>query len=418
MREKVTAIGVKKESWLFIAAMLTIHAFLAWYSADYLREGYADFTIFYTAGRILHEGPRSSLYDGNLQYRLQKQFAPNVKTRQAALPYNHPPFEALLFVPLILLSYVHAYVVWNLFNLAFLCVIPFVLRDHVALLRRHPPWFWVLSILAFFPIFMTLIQGQDSVLLLLIFSSTFAFLKKNADFLAGCCLALGLFRFHMVLPLALILLLRGKKSAILGFASVAACWLIVSAGLVGWSTVLHYPQYVIHLETAGAGGAIAPVKMPTIHGLLDPITAPYLGKITSATLIAIFSFLFILIGALCWPNKNVRTNFDLSFSIVVLITVLVSYHAYAHDLSILFLPLLLVANYVSETSWPAGQRNLNMLLPMFLLCLSPLYLLLWFHYQHLNLIGLVLVWWFLVLWWEIRQKSKTISLDYPEHSEK
>ena len=227
---------------------------------------------------------------------------------------------------------------------------PLLLRDHVAILRVRPPWFWVLLLLAFYPVFMTLIQGQDSILLLLIFVLTFVLLKKDVDFLAGCCLALGLFRFHMVLPVALIFLLRGRRNAIFGFASIAVFWFAVSAGLVGWSTVLHYPQYVLHLEAGGAGGAIDPVKMPTIHGLLDPMMVPYAGKIASAALVGMLSCALILLGTFCWPSKNVRTNFDLSFSIVVLITVLVGYHVYAYDLSILFLPLLLVANYVRETA--------------------------------------------------------------------
>jgi len=389
--------------------MLIVHACLALHLADYIHKGYADFTIFYSAGKILHEGPRSDLYDGNLQYKVQKQFAPNVKIRQAALPYNHPPFEALLFLPLIGFSYIHAYLLWNLFNVVILCAIPVLLRDHIAILRTHPLWFWVLVALAFFPVFITLLQGQDSIFLLLVFVLTFVSFKKNADFIAGCCLALGLFRFHMVLPFALILLLQGRKKAILGFSSVAACWFLISVGLVGWNTVIHYPQYVMQLEVAGAGGAISPGNMPTIHGLVDPVIATQLGKITSVVIVGILSALLVLICVFFRPNKNKQTNFDLSFALAVLITVLVSYHAYAHDLSVLLLPLLLVANHLREASLPLDLKNGNMLMPMILLCVSPLYMFLWFRYQHLNLIGLVILWLSWALWREIRQRYESMS---------
>ena len=213
--------------------MLILHAVLAWNLREYIPKGYADFTIFYSAGKIIRSGPRANLYDGTLQFQVQREFAPEVRIRQAALPYNHPPFEALLFVPLTWLGYLNAYLVWNLFNLLALCTIPILLRDQVALLRTRPPWFWALLALAFFPAFMTLIQGQDSILLLLIFVLTYVFLKKNADFVAGSCLALGLFRFHLVLPLALILLLRSKRKAVLGFSCVAVFLLVLSVGLVG-----------------------------------------------------------------------------------------------------------------------------------------------------------------------------------------
>jgi hypothetical protein len=61
----------------------------------------------------------------------------------------------------------------------------------------------------------------------------------------------------------------------------------------------------------------------------------------------------------------------------------------------------------------ADQRNRNMLAPMFLLYLSPLYMLLWFYWQHLNLLGLVLLWWTWALWREIRQQSKATSAELP-----
>ena len=393
--------ALKAAGWSFLAAMLILHALLVWDLRDFIPKGYADFTIFYSAGKIMRDGPRVDLYDGASQFAVQKEFAPGVRIRQAALPYNHPPFEALLFVPLTSFPYFDAYLIWNLFNVFILCAIPFILRSHVAILRTHPQWFWTLLSLAFFPVFMTLIQGQDSILLLLLFVLTFVFLKKNAVFIAGSCLALGLFRFHLVLPLALILLLRGKRNVILGFISVALLLLLLSVGLVGWSTVMHYPEYVVHLEAAGAGGGIFPGNMPTVHGLLAPFIGVSMGKLTGGLIIGLLSLVLLVIAAVYWPKRSVRTDFDLQFSFVLVITVLVSYHAYAHDLSLLLLPLLLVANHVQSTSASFARGKLALLGPMFLLFWSPLYIVLRFRYAHLNLLALALLWWTWGLWREI-----------------
>ena len=111
MVETPKPVVLRKTGWLLLVATLILHAYLAWHLKDYIRNGYTDFTIFYSAGKILREGPRPSLYDRDLQYQVQKQFAPNVTIRHAALPYNHPPFEALLFVPLTWFSYLNAYLV-------------------------------------------------------------------------------------------------------------------------------------------------------------------------------------------------------------------------------------------------------------------------------------------------------------------
>jgi hypothetical protein len=252
---------------------------------------------------------------------------------------------------------------------------------------------------------MTLVQGQDTLLLLLIFTLVLIFQKKNADFAVGCCLGLGLFRFHSVLPLVLVLLLMRKRNAVLGFMSIAVVLLLVSIGLVGWRTVVHYPEYVMHLEAVGAGGAIVPANMPTIHGLLDPIIRARLGNLGTTAFVGIVSAVLLFVAAY-WP-RNRQVNFDLHFSLVLVITVLVSYHAYAHDLSLLLLPQILVANYLLSHSISESVK-LSIVVPMFLLFLSPLYVILWFRYSYMNLLGLVLLWWAWQLWREMsRQRAKT-----------
>ena len=59
------------------------------------------FTIFYTAGKcIVPQGHGRQLYDLRTQFAIQREFASEVKHRENPLPFNHPPFEALLFAPL------------------------------------------------------------------------------------------------------------------------------------------------------------------------------------------------------------------------------------------------------------------------------------------------------------------------------
>src|SRR5215467_5043676 len=97
--------------WLL--AMSLIHAIIVYQTLPLLRRGYQDFTIFYTAGRILQGGQTGSLYDLKAQYKLQQDFASFVAIRKGPLPYNHPPFEALLFLPLAYLPFWSAYLLWT-----------------------------------------------------------------------------------------------------------------------------------------------------------------------------------------------------------------------------------------------------------------------------------------------------------------
>jgi hypothetical protein len=52
--------------------MLLLHAVLAWRSWRAISTGLPDFTIFYTAGEILHEGHGYELYDDRVQEDVQR----------------------------------------------------------------------------------------------------------------------------------------------------------------------------------------------------------------------------------------------------------------------------------------------------------------------------------------------------------
>ena len=100
--------------------MLSLHLIIAWDSIDLIRKGYPDFSTFYSGASMVRQGLGKQLYDEATQYRIQLQFAAGVSIRQGPLPYIHPPFEALLFIPFTWFSYPTAYLLWDLLNLVFL----------------------------------------------------------------------------------------------------------------------------------------------------------------------------------------------------------------------------------------------------------------------------------------------------------
>jgi len=205
---------------------------------------------------MVRQGLGHQLYDEAMQFKVQREFSPEVANRLAALPYNHPPFEAALFVPFTYVPYPWAFALWDLANLAMLVSLPFLLRPHLPQLQNYPWPLWVLANLAFFPIFITLLQGQDAILLLFLYAVAFVCLKENRDVWAGGWLALGLFKPHLALPLIFLLLVQGRRRILAGFALVAAILVLVSIAIVGKQGMELYPRYVIHLENTLARGAI------------------------------------------------------------------------------------------------------------------------------------------------------------------
>ncbi len=95
---------------LYLAAMVLIHAIVFWNVRKPIQKGYSDFAIYYCAASIVRQGLGHQLYDESVQFMVQQEFAPEVPIRRGALPYTHPPIEALFFAPFSYLSYVQAFV--------------------------------------------------------------------------------------------------------------------------------------------------------------------------------------------------------------------------------------------------------------------------------------------------------------------
>src|SRR6266581_3771603 len=284
----------KKLVLFFLAGMLSLHVAVAWRSRELIRKGYPDFTALYSAGKIVREGVRKQLYDSQTQYRIQQEFAAGVSIRQGPLPYIHPPWEALLFVPFAWFSYPMAYLLWNAVNVLILLSLPFLLRNQLPQLRHVSALFWLFVSLAFYPIFFDLLQGQDILPLLLFFTLAFVSLKQDNDLAAGCWLGLGLFRFHLVLPLMLILLLHRKRRALLAFLLVAFSLGLVSIATVGWQEALHYPTYIWSVENSTGSTTSLVSSMPNLRGFVH-MMLPWTPRVAVA--VSVVSTLILLLAS-------------------------------------------------------------------------------------------------------------------------
>ncbi len=393
-----------------LAGTLAIHAFLFWHDRALIAKGYPDFTIFYSAGLMVRQGLGHELYNDIEQSRMQKSFAPAVEIRQGPLPYMHPPFEALIFAPLTLLSYPAAYAVWGLLNLCMLALGPVLLRQSVPVLWRQPCVVWWLAELAFFPVFMALLQGQDVILLFLLESLAFRALVRNSNFLAGCWLGLGSFKIHLIFPIVLIVALGWKRPKILlGFLATCFCLSAISIAIVGWPQAVRYPQYLFHLESVGANGAIMAAIVPNLRGLLEgwKMSAGLLHAFAVLTLIL---SLVLLAWAIAISRKYFSSQIGLLFALATTTSVLVSYHTFLSDLILLLVPLAASLSFTgsSRLQW---SRDLPFLVPAGLLLFTPVYLLLLFRFEHLNLLAMILLLWLYGIQRRIKAESHPRQLD-------
>jgi len=376
--------------------MVAIHAAFLWSVRGRIQKGDPDFTAFYTAGKILREGRGAELYRGTTQNAVQWEFATDTDLRQGPLPYICPPFEALIFVPLTFLPYAVAFTLWNLLNLGLLFAIALLLRQSLDSqgdpLRQIPLWEWVLALLAFFPVFTNFLQGQDGILLLLVFVLGFRALDRNAEFRAGCWFGLGVFKYHFVVPLVLILALWKGRKLVWGFAATASAAALLSLGIVGWHGALRYPAYAWHIVSVPGHGQTPVGLMSNLVGLATgwplPETLVWPLRVVALTGSAVLLIVVVRMRSLA---RDVRF-FRLSFACAVITATLVSYLTNTHDLCLLVLPLALLADYVA-IHWSERQAIRALLIPVVPLLISPLWIFLWMGWGKLNLVAILLLWW-------------------------
>lgn len=364
-----------------------INAYFLWMQWWGLAKGYADFTIFYSAADIVRSGQAKQLYNEQLQYLAQRAAAPDVSIRSMALPYNHPPYEALIFLPLTYLPYLPAYLMWSAFNVAFLFIAITLLRPS-AQSTGSTVWLFIAALI-FFPVFITLFQGQDLLLLLLIVSATYASIKRGNDFLAGCILGLGLFRPELALPMALLIVLnRGKRFAI-GFSVAAASLLVISAVIVGRASLLAYPAYVWHMERVRGHGSIVPTDMPNLRGLISLFVQNQIGALISV--VAVSATVLAVSAWKVW-SRVIVSNTERIFCIAALCSLLISFHGLKHDLALLVIPVMFACAGWNEAQDARSQALL--LWPVLFFFCTPILIFLWLGLEKFCLVALVLVAWF------------------------
>lgn len=385
---------------IFIAGVLCLHLLFFVNLRERIKRGYPDFTVFYTAATILRNGLGRQLYDEHVQYEVQKTSVGQIPSRRGPLPYIHPPYEALVFLPLSWLPYPQAFAVWDVLNLGVLFGVALLLRRSVNALRLIPPWEFVIASLAFFPVFDCFLQGQDSILLLLLCGLGFNALKRDADVLAGCWFALGVFKFQFIIPIVLLLVIWKRSRVAIGFTVVSALLVLISAGVTGWQSLLHYPAFVLGITKSPSTGGVAAGFAPNLRGLAQGLLS-FSTPLGSAAALLSSIILFFFAAAkgreACQPK-----SLELQFSLAVAASVLIAWQTNMHDLSLLVLPLVLIVDYCLHLL-PQSQRKL-LLLPVLPLLISPLWIVLWLVGGMVNLMTIPLLWWV----WEM---GRAISRD-------
>lgn len=290
-----------------------------------------DFGAFYFSSKqLLHEGG-ATLYDFALQQKYQALYHTDPRAY-----FYYPPIALLPFLPLSFLPINAAYVCWTLLSVAMLVVSIWILTRLYPVL---PSTTAISAALLFPPVLWCLMHGQTSLLALLLYTVAFRFVHSGKELHAGLVLSLLLFKFQLVLPFMLCVLLARKWRMLAGFAMGAAAVILASYAMIGPTGVSLYRQALSAMSHANA--SVFPREMASYRGLAYLIS----GRDPSVAIIGAASLATCVFASIPW-----RKNWQIGFSLAIVASLLSGYHLNPQDVALLLVPLFVAASVFSARS--------------------------------------------------------------------
>jgi Glycosyltransferase family 87 len=312
-----------------------------------------DFLHLYTLGSLALAHRGGDLYNMQAQAELAAQRVP-AAAGVRYLPL-YPPQVSVFFAPFARLSYGWALVLWLALSAAIYAFSVHTMWRACPGLRNRGRTVLILA-LAFSAFWHLIAWGQTSALALACFTLAFFALRNERDFLAG--LALGCLIFKPQLGVA--------AAVIFG---IALRWRVIAGALISASA-----QLAAARRYYGPGPlrewVHALLNFPNLLPLLEPkpyqthslrsfwtMLLPWPGL--ALALYVVTAFLALALAIRCWQS---RLSLPLTYSALLLATVLVSPHLTVYDLVILGPAFLLLSDWCIAHPDDSNQPLVKILL--------------------------------------------------------
>lgn len=300
----------------------------------------SDFSQDYLAGRAVLQG--RSIYD---TFVGADYVAAGLESYQ--MDNYHPPTTIALMLPLALLPYQAAIVLWTA-----ICVGLYLLSWAMVLrtLGVRPPRA-LLPLLAglsllWFPLQFHIILGQLSIPMMACVVGAWSALRRGREGLAGALLALAVLLKIFPALLLLYLLLRGRWRAVAAAAAVGLAGLALTLAVIGPADVL---RYRVEVAPANLREYAAYPHNVSLHGVFsrllagDQFIAPLVeAAAAAAALTAAVSLAMLgLLALAAWRAPRGGAGDDLAFALICAAMPLLTPTSWSHGFVLLALPLAL-----------------------------------------------------------------------------
>jgi hypothetical protein len=296
----------------------------------------SDFIAFYTAGRLVQSEGFQSVYDIDLQQDVQEAEVGFPLVPGQVLLYNHLPILLPLLQWIVSTDYIVSFYRWiTLLILAYsaaLAILSQVLKRQ-GVDRPSNLLIGVAGFL-FLPVFFSLMNGQDTAMLLLGVAIWMYGLISRKELLAGLGLSLATLRPHLALFLAIPMLFR-NRNIFWGFVLGSLILALLSVLLLGAEGTKDYMNILL-LSGGGEWYGMKENAMYNLIGLLSRFLPQVEAGMIRASGWLFYGAALICISMLWFKAQDLNSGL---IGLTILCSIVTAPHLHFHDLALLLITI-------------------------------------------------------------------------------
>jgi hypothetical protein len=312
-----------------------------------------DFITFWSASQLSLGGEPAAAFDAAKLFEVEQATVPGI---DKPFLWHYPPTFQLVTLPLALVPYIFSYLIW-----ASLTLLAFVLV--IAKLAPSPRTIWIA--LAFPGTYINFLQGQNGFLTAALFGGAVLCLEKR-PILAGILIGLLSYKPHLGLLIPLALICGRQWTAFLSAAVTTVIFALVATLAIGTESWVAFWNDIPVVRLVVEQGLLPWTEMPSLYtalrlvGLSD--VPAYVAQLCLAVAVAVAV-------ALVWLR---RVPTSAAAAVLVSGTLLVTPYSFNYDLTLLAVPMALLAWDGYRHGWLRGEREVLVLIWLLPLVMAPI----------------------------------------------
>jgi hypothetical protein len=278
-------------------------------------------------------------------------------------PTPHPPTLILFFSPFLFMSYEQAARVWFIIEIGLLLSISLLtVRHAIGKITPYVAFIIFASLLGWNAVFQELIYGQLQLLILFMLMIALMLLRKDHQVWGGIVLGVALSVKVFVWPLLFLLFVKRFWKAVFSCLGIFLMLNVITGIIVGFDVIRDYyffigPSVTQYYQAFGYNYSLSTIGWRLFDGtgstiLLEFSAPPLLESFFLARLVSLLVPLFFL--TVCVTYAYREQNLDVTFSLFVVVAILISPISWIHYFSLTLIPLSVIVRTLKCHNYPTN----------------------------------------------------------------